>query len=334
METINWMSTVKIRDAKNICLYRPGGIGDLLFIIPYLSSIKKENPNCKITFITTVENASVLNISNCIDNIITEPTEYSMILRENFDYFELFDNFIEKNPRAEILSAMDLCEERFDGIERGPLETKFHRNIKKLLDRRRKNEKFHIGIGYKSSSRIRDISPAIWFSYLKDLSAEKYRVSLVIPPEHQADGDELLKRMETHNSKLEVKVITRKNIMHVVSYVLEEDPLDIGIAPDSGLSNIWGYHEIPVIGIFGPFDSKLRLKYYKCAIGVDMITDCAYGRNEFGSCFEHGTGSCHLARYRSEVFSPCIHLLDSDVLLIATEFLLREVYDPPKKDED
>ncbi|MFW9952166.1 MAG: hypothetical protein ACFFKA_18750 [Candidatus Thorarchaeota archaeon] len=318
IEEVNWITPIPIKDAKNLLIYRSGGIGDILFILPYLSEIKKVNPEIKISFCSMPNHHEILKLSNYIDFILEDPIEYSKVAGK-FDKIILFENFIENNPIAEKVSAMDLAEQFFDGIKKGPIDTK-------IIPIKPKGDKIHIMIFWISTTKVRDISPAIIFDFLHNLDSEKFRVTMVAPPNEEIALMEIAENVNKYNSKIELRKLVSPEFGKVMEYMLLIDSPHIAIGPDTGLLNLLGYHGIPIIGLFGPFDSKLRLKYYKHAIGIDPITNCMFGKNESGSCFNHSGGSCPLGDFKDELYSPCIHKINADHINIAVQFILKEVY--------
>jgi ADP-heptose:LPS heptosyltransferase len=84
--------------------------------------------------------------------------------------------------------------------------------------------------------------------------------------------------------------------------------LDLVIGPDSSMLHVAAAHRVPLIGLYGPFPSDLRLRYYKNAIGIDSVTLCEFARGKYKSCFEHGDGICALAAKTGETYSPCMML--------------------------
>lgn len=319
-EEMNWVSTIPYEKAKNILFYRPGGIGDLLFIMPYLKSVKEINPEVKITFAAMNQNHAILRISKYIDYILEDPMEYSKVVGK-FDKIVLFDNLIENNKEAEKVNAYDMPARFFKGLKKGLMESTIIPSKPERID-----GKFHLMLSYNSSSPIRDVSPALYFEFLKSLNSDLFRVTVISNVANQKNTQELVQHVRMPNKDLEIISYADASLQNVLNFILVDDPPHLGIGPDSGLINVWGYHGFPVIGLYGPFDSHLRLKYYKHAIGIDPITDCMFKKNENGSCFLHKVGSCDLADYKDEVFSPCIHLITVNDILTAVKFMLEKVY--------
>lgn len=58
-------------DGKKIYISSCGGIGDLIMFTPALRNIKKQYPNCEITFLTNLPNKEILTGLSYIDKVIT-----------------------------------------------------------------------------------------------------------------------------------------------------------------------------------------------------------------------------------------------------------------------
>lgn len=321
VEDVNWITPIKIKDAKNILIYRSGGIGDILFTFPYLKTIKEINPDCKITYVCGIEVIDVLEVCPYIDFKVNEPLKYSEMLTR-FDKIIVIERFIEENPDSEIIHAMDIPKDTFfEGIERGPIESAIELGEPV-------GTKIHIALAYSCSALIREVSPVIWFDFIRQLESDKFRVTLVAPIEKNKDLLDFAESVREHNPKLEMRKLVQESLSEVINTTLRYDKPHIGIGSDSGLVNLWGYHGIPVIGLYGSFESKLRLKYFNNAIGIDAITKCRFGKNENGSCFIHSTTPCPLAMYKEEMHAPCVHLINSDHIRLAIDYFINLLYSP------
>ena len=88
--------------------------------------------------------------------------------------------------------------------------------------------------------------------------------------------------------------------------------MDCFIAPDSMFIHIAGALGIPVIGIYGPFHSNVRMKYFKNAVGIDIDCGCS-------PCFKHGHHPCPKGNP-----SPCFSLISEDNILDIFEKTVEE----------
>jgi ADP-heptose:LPS heptosyltransferase len=62
--------------------------------------------------------------------------------------------------------------------------------------------------------------------------------------------------------------------------------------------------EVPAVGLYGPFKSDLRVKYYPRCIGMDSTHHCC-------PCFKHGHEHCEEAkRLNGGIGAPCFDSID------------------------
>jgi hypothetical protein len=75
-----------------------------------------------------------------------------------------------------------------------------------------------------------------------------------------------------------------------------------------------GALEKPLIGIYGPFPSEVRMKYFKNAIGLDSKVVCA-------PCYKHDFRTCIKG-----FPSPCFSLIDAEDILQAVDYQRNKFY--------
>ena len=84
-----------IAEPKNILIVRTDRIGDLVLTLPLAGLIKKQYPNCKISFLVREYTKNIVNNHPFIDDVI--------VLKENDDKVSLFDNLnIIKSKKFDI----------------------------------------------------------------------------------------------------------------------------------------------------------------------------------------------------------------------------------------
>jgi hypothetical protein len=84
---------------------------------------------------------------------------------------------------------------------------------------------------------------------------------------------------------------------------------DLIIAPDSFMIQVAGALDKPQIGLYGPFPSSVRMKYFKNAIGLDPSVVCS-------PCFKHDFRPCIKGNP-----SPCFSQTTIDDILQAADYL-------------
>lgn len=311
-----------LEEAKSILVWRSGGIGDLLFTFPYIYALKHRNQFLKIDFITMEKNFPIVNLNQCISKVYAEPLEYTPEI-DSYDYYIILDNFIENNPAAEVLNAYDVGAEFFR-LKR--VEPPFPSVLNVVLPEIRKEKKIHIAISVSASVPIRNVSHLRWWDLLKGLDPNIFRVSLIGMNFNQDQIADIIKGTRNFNPKLEIVPVVGKSMKHIIDMFLRADKPHITIGLDSGIINLFGYHGLPVIGLFGPFPSDLRLRYYEYAIGIDSISGCVFAKNDHSDCFLHGNGSCKLAIAKKEINAPCIAKIETEYIVQGIFTILRDVY--------
>ncbi len=61
---------MNIKDFKNIAILQTAFIGDVVLTLPLAQSIRKFNPDCQITFITTPQSAGIPGVCTAIDEVV------------------------------------------------------------------------------------------------------------------------------------------------------------------------------------------------------------------------------------------------------------------------
>lgn len=307
--------------AKKILIVRDGGIGDILFLLPYIETLKRLNPKCEVDFCTASFNIGVLSISKYINNTLESPLDYSEISK-TYDRVVFVENLIENNESAETLNAFDIGSQFFEGIKKGKMSSTYKYKSPEIV-----GNQMHIGIALQASGPARDLPANFWMQLLQYLSSTQFRISLYVSPHQQAGAGRVKNYIGIHNRTLDIKIVSKIELKEAMDNLLIKDTPHIFIGPDSGFTNLAAYHGIPTIGIFGPILSHLRFKYYKKAIGLDPVTKCPFIK-ETGACFKHGSTPCNLAELRMEKYSPCLLTIKVNDVMAALHVLLEQF--PPK----
>lgn len=302
--------------AKSVLFQRSGGIGDILFTLPYLKALHESG--VKVGFCCFNHNAPVLDlIHDYIDEIVPEPLPFSKI--SEYEQFVSIMKYIEANPKAEKVDAITLAEDIFN-IPRPPLYSQFQWRKPKSRDI------IHIMIQFSSSSNIRDVSPKLWWDLGTKLPSDHFKLTFVGPKDLEKQIAETISYIKMFSPEIPIKAHIGDNLTEVFQFILKVNPPHIFVGPDSGLTNFAGYHGIPTIGLYGPFPSKLRMLHYENAIGIDVKTNCPFRVNSEGDCFGHGGGKCALAVRKETDYSPCMLKHELNPIVKAIEYWLENYY--------
>jgi len=84
---------------------------------------------------------------------------------------------------------------------------------------------------------------------------------------------------------------------------------DLIMSPDTFMVQVAGALEKPLVGLYGPFPSEVRMKYFKNAIGLDPSVVCS-------PCYKHDFRSCVKGHP-----SPCFTQVKPEDVLQAIDYL-------------
>lgn len=291
---------------KKIITFRNGGIGDLMFQLPALKEIKKKYPTSNVTLCCNQKFKELFDGMDYIDEVLNVPMLLNDVMDR--DYFVNFEGLIENNPDAEEKNAYDLHNEQFfiEPEEKCP-ELIVDKNEEQIIKPMLRGE-IRIIIAFAASVPIRSVDPQLWKNLIDSVNDERVRWYIVSTPFQNTMVEEFIKQVKNKNKIINWSKLYPRSFKKLIALV---NNCDCVIAPDSGLLHMAGGLKKKLIGIYGPFPSELRLKYYKNAIGLDAIEDdpikkCFFARGKYCSCFQHGNGSCSMANKTMERYSPCM----------------------------
>lgn len=305
---------------KSVIVFRNGGIGDLMFFFPAVAELKRKYKNSKVVVCCSNKYSDLFLGNDDFDKVIHLPLELEELLK--YDYYIQLQGIIEDNKDAETRNAYDLHNERFyvqpdeDNMIPKLFPQKEEINkVEKYIEKDKKN----IVIAYAASVPIRSVNPDLYINLIQSLNKQykdKFNFIIVCTPSQENEAKKILNICDN----LTTKIFTGREhkLRELIALVSLSNCV---ISPDSGLIHIGAAFKKPLIGIYGPFSSMLRMKYYRNAIGLDSKTNCIMGRGEMNCCFQHGEGSCKIARKRAEIYSPCMTLYNIEELIFSLKNL-------------
>lgn len=306
---------------KSLISIREGGAGDLLFKTPVFKYLKETYPNCKIGL-----SCSPIYHSLFINNPVIDDVYIHVLPLEAFqkyDYFSTFEGVIEQNKEAEYKNAYDLYAEKF-GVDSKLLHKTPILKISQLtldywkcvlgndLSRSKK-----IGFQWRASSPVRTLPFVLSAHIIHKLTDLGHTVFILDAIWRKNDvakfvADNNLKVIDT--SKFSDNFERMAGIISL---------MDMFIGGDSSGTHIAAGLGKPLVGFYGPFRSELRLKYYKNAMGIDVMAQrCNNGRG----CYSHTYSLCNFALELGERSAPCWRLLDVDMSVKAIDAFYKEIY--------
>lgn len=305
---------------KKVIAFRSGGAGDLVFMVPSVKYLK-DTYNINTSLVTSPPYIPIFWGSNLFSNIYPGILTYKEF--KEFDYYISFAGKIEENKDAEKINAYDLFMQEF-GIDYEKIDPKLKcpsiepskNSIEywnNLMDIKPKSIAFQL----RASSIVRTLPSSILADILKELVKNDYHIYLLDDARRYTDAVKFIKDFG----------LDSPNIHNVVNYSLDFNKMlaliklcDMTIAPDSSGVHFAGCTDTPVIGLYGPFRSQLRLKYYNNAVGIDALPfRCGEG------CFQHQNTLCQFANEMDMNIAPCWSLLDPIKVVEVVNTLYKKV---------
>jgi len=294
-------------NGKKIFMLRHGGGGDILFMMTGANVLKEMYPDMKLGVAIGSQYVPLLQ-GSIVDTIHSLPIPLDVW--NEYHYHLMFEGLIEDNKEAQEFNAYDLFMKEM-GLDISTVLSE--KKIPKLfITEEEKDKMFNenislaytnkkIGIQVASSSSIRNYP---YYHYIKVASAliEKgYQVYFFGGGPQMGTIENLMTEIR-RDSEVTTQIVNMANHNLRASLIVASF-MDCFIAPDSMFIHIAGALDIPVIGIYGPFHSDLRMRYFKNAVGIDVDCGCS-------PCFQHGHFPCHKGDP-----SPCFSLISPELII-------------------
>lgn len=342
-------------DIKKLLVVMQGGAGDTLFATPGLKALKEQRPEVEVTVTTwNIGLALIKDNPNIDHNLHTIASELAMHYKD-FDDVINFGRVISYRPEAEEMNAYDIYSLHFEelfGIEvkdkipeifLTPEEKIAARKV--LIDNGVKTVDKVIGIVDSSSNLVRS-----WpFQYSLDLAyklAEAgYKVVMLgndrtienrryfTCPYCQAN--QYIDINTPHHLQTTIKCPECKEVIFVsgdnhapgIIWTIGQTSVrqaaslitqcDLVVGADSGLLHVAGALRVPILGLYGPFHSDLRIRYMENANAIQSEVPC-------GPCFNHNhhiypcplgglNGKCMWNITPQEVFEKTINIVERGI---------------------
>ncbi len=310
---------------KSLLIIREGGAGDLLFTTPTIRHLKEKFPTCKIGLACSPVYHSLFQ-----HNPLFEEISHHMLPIEIFnryDYFVTFEGIVESdmNVAATSVNAYDLFAEKFS-VDFNTVTNKLPSVIvdedtiafwDSVLPTSLAMSK-KIGFQMRASSPIRSLPPIINAEIIQKLVEEGYTVFLIDSKQQRIDVDKFIGKFGFNKGQVINTANFSDNFERMAGIISK---MDLIIGPDSSGLHIAAAFDIPIIGLYGPFRSALRIAHYNNAVGIDVMPDkCGSG------CFRHTYDLCNFAHNLGKTYAPCWDLLDTDIVIDEAVRLFGKIY--------
>jgi len=316
---------------KHLVAYRTGGAGDILFMSPAIKFLKIKYPTCKISLCTSKAYEDLVIDNPYIDNYYPIPTEAKLF--EEADYHILFEGVIEdESALSEEYNAYDLflihmgiLPQVQEYVNDGRADDDFLLPTVKVVEEKLEymedlfedysidpEEDIVVGFNPWSTTLLRNYPPNHSVELVKTMANMGIKV-ILLGGRGESDKADFLRNSVEDKSK-------RRNVVNAAPQcydfgytVAAVSLLDVLIGVDSACVHLAGGLQIPLIGLYGPFHSRLRIPYYKNAIGFDAQLRCA-------PCCIHGPYPC---RFNMRGYSPCLELVEPRMVIEQLDRLLK-----------
>lgn len=320
---------------KTLFLWRTGGAGDLIGLKIPIQYAKKRWPSCKIVLACDPNYAPIFDGDPNIDEIRSYPVRLDWL--KEADYHLCFEALIEDNEDAKRIHMADLFLNKFgfkglDASEKVPLLPVSSLAIKQtdaLFAQAGFNPlDFTVGIQLIVDAPIRKYPPSHLAVVGKEL-VENHDAKIVwIGSKHHIQDIDQIAINRYHLARNSINLPKHKECQtwqHTAAVVAK---CDLIISADSGTLHVAGANKVvideagakahefskyqfgfdaeinrthtPQVGIYGPFWSHQRQKYYGDAVGIDTEVMCA-------GCNQHGYAPC---RRSGGGISPCFQVIE------------------------
>ncbi len=253
---------------SRVCLIRPGGLGDLMFLTPVCAELKRRWPRIHITICTVEFNAPVLEHNPDIDAVIPYPLPESEM---TFDCMIPFEEVLETGPHGKEWHAVDVFADVL-GLKVTDRQVRLYltdEEKERMAARCPYTGKKRVGIQLRASALARSYPRTL---EVARLLAEKGREVYIF----NAPGCERI----------------QSNMANIVDVAyLDPSPsfrescallltCDVLVAPDSSLTHAAGALGVPCIALYGPFPWQLRTAGVETTRALQGSAPCA-------PCFHH-----------------------------------------------
>lgn len=294
---------------KKLMCWRTGGIGDILFLNPVLRYLKKKYPTSTLRVASGCKQ-SLENVPE-INGLYSMP--FNAKLLEEVDYHLMFQGIIESSSEeSKRTHAVDMFFKYFSiDSTHLPVEDKKPRLFytkterdwlqKHLTEIGINEDDYLIGIQMETSAPVRNF-PKEKMKVVIDMAARETNTKIFVIG---TDAHNIIGKYfkGNHNN---VYIATKYTVRQIM---ILANRFNLVISPDTFMVQVAGALDKPLIGLYGPFPSEVRMKYFKNAVGLDPSVVCS-------PCFKHDFRTCVKGHP-----SPCFTQVKPEDILQAMDYL-------------
>jgi len=252
-----------------VAVVREGGLGDLIFLTPWLRAIMEARPDIKIDVVTWPKYFPALQEDSNISNLVAYPLTLSHY--EQYNEILWLEDFVESNPGEHPVDTLS----RMTGIE--IQDKKFRYTVtdteyQEALSRISKKGLPRIGVQIYASSPARTYPREMIQSIVYFLSQKNEVVLFAEKGTIDADEDSNVVNLANATPPL--------NFREACAIL---KTCDAAIVPDSSLCHIAASLSIPTIALFAAFPAETRVRYSPSVKALTVTGGCA-------PCLHHDNG--------------------------------------------
>jgi len=273
----------------SILFVRPGGFGDLLFITPTFRELKRLYPRCTIKVSCAGKFEPALRENPDVDGIVPYPVPVEDW--EAADHHVWLERILEDGESAGKLNAIDLIASAA-GVSPDDKTMRFELSEMErsmALECYPKTDKPRVGIQVEASALNRTYPGELLVKVAGNLAASGCEVFLFGVGDHIEAAPEFV-----NLAKINPTFRQSCAILATCNAVL---------APDSSLLHVAGALGIPALGLFGPFQSALRVKYAKSITAIDGHAPCAPCHHHAGNGIDWPEGCPGIEKGRCQALA-------------------------------
>lgn len=258
---------------SSLLILRYGGIGDILCTLFGIYELKKKFKNLHIGFISSPSYSSVLTLFPTLIDKIYAPIANINDLKK-YKYICVLENVLKNDVEAHIRPIQEIYAKHM-GIS--------SLNKTDFLDTITPSNQQRTGIALQYKCEVANRNYNIEHTIeLINLILDKYpndKIYLLGKPDDHVSINYIFSRVKYH-TRLVCNGCGQKSYS-LLDLIMLIQNFRCVIGSDSGFLHIAGISQIPLVGLFGAFPSKLRISFYnKNAVGIDAHASCA-------PCFRH-----------------------------------------------
>ena len=295
-------------NGKTLFCFRGAGIGDLMAMMVGVRILKEKYPDSLINVGSLLSYKQLFENDPAVNEFRQMPYDLDAVM--DADYTVSFQGIIENNYSASQIHMYDLFLHKLgvspdeiineQKIPKIYIDQDIDDKIKEVI-KKESNGELVAGIQLEASNILRNYHPELIAELIKRLISNDIKPMLIGEP-HKVQN--LINNYRLTAEDFAYDLSPYCNTLYGLVSAINN--CDFLIGPDSSGLHIAGALGKPMVGIFGPILSDLRLRYFKNTIGIDCETICS-------PCFLHMDRPCRNSD--KDGYSQCMKLATPELIM-------------------